>query len=544
VREKQLLNNLRDKASLTEQEDTFEGFWTFDRNITYAAADWLLGIIGNYRPELRSKTQQARKLFRLQRNRRQKAQPKSLSVDLNIFTQRLVTYLQAGQYKLIKAYQAIAFAEKKESSIDKIAAAQRSSLDPQEILSTTVRELGQLFPNCRCILYRLNPDDRDVRIEYEFVPESMASLQGKTWSIVNSPLFIAAQAQESSFVIEGVSENAYLNNNPVLKEQIRRGGIHDWLLVSIRYQGKLLGMLELHHGVDDNFKWKPEDCTLIEAVATTAGAALTQAGAYTNILELNTQLEAVERIQNNLIAIVGHELRTPLSTILVCLESLASEPDMPPEFKNTMLETALNDTERLRQLIQDFLTLSKLEAGKAYRNLETLTIDYALDLALARVNNIARIGSIPAIQVEFPPNLPTVFADVDGLVEVFDKLLDNACKFTPNDGEVVVTANILEPREKERMQAGDLPMLEIVVADTGRGIEPELLEVIFDRFAQSESYLRRSASGVGLGLVICRQIITGLGGEIWAKSKGKNKGSEFHFTLPIKLAVDSVMAVV
>ena len=203
---------------------------------------------------------------------------------------------------------------------------------PQEILSTTVRELGQLFPNCRCILYRLNPDDRDVRIEYEFVPESMASLQGKTWSIVNSPLFIAAQAQESSFVIEGVSENAYLNNNPVLKEQIRRGGIHDWLLVSIRYQGKLLGMLELHHGVDDNFKWKPEDCTLIEAVATTAGAALTQAGAYTNILELNTQLEAVERIQNNLIAIVGHELRTPLSTILVCLESLASEPDMPPEF--------------------------------------------------------------------------------------------------------------------------------------------------------------------------------------------------------------------
>ena len=209
-----------------------------------------------------------------------------------------------------------------------------------------------------------------------------------------------------------------------------------------------------------------------------------------------------------------------------------------------MLETALNDTERLRQLIQDFLTLSKLEAGKAYRNLETLTIDYALDLALARVNNIARIGSIPAIQVEFPPNLPTVFADVDGLVEVFDKLLDNACKFTPNDGEVVVTANILEPREKERMQAGDLPMLEIVVADTGRGIEPELLEVIFDRFAQSESYLRRSASGVGLGLVICRQIITGLGGEIWAKSKGKNKGSEFHFTLPIRLAVDSVMAVV
>jgi len=545
VQEKPSWKNSGEQTSIANQEEVFEGFWTFERDVTYAAADWLLGRIANYRPELIQKTQQARKLFRLQRNRRNNSFAAAPLVDLNIFTQRLVTYLQAGQYKLVKAYQAIAVAEKKESLINKIAAAQRGSLNSAEILSTTVRELGQLFPNCRCVLYRLNPDEEEVRIEYEFVPESMNSLWGQKWSIANSPLFIAAQAQESTLVFDRVTENAYLNDNAVLREQITRGGIHSWLLASIRYQGKLLGMLELHHGVKDGFKWKPEDYTLIEAVATTAGAALTQAGAYTNLLELNTQLEAVERIQNNLIAIVGHELRTPLSTILVCLESLASEPEMPSEFRHTMLETALSDTERLRQLIQNFLTLSKLEAGKAYRNLETLTVDYALSLALARVRNKAQTTAIPKIEVELAANLPAVFADVDGLVEVFDKLLDNACKFTPDDGKVMVTAKIFTPSESEETEIEHNPsMLEIVVADTGRGIDPELLETIFDRFAQSESYLRRTVSGVGLGLVICRQIVRGLGGQIWARSEGENRGSQFHFTLPIQSEGESELDLV
>ena len=77
-------------------------------------------------------------------------------------------------------------------------------------------------------------------------------------------------------------------------------------------------------------------------------------------------------------------------------------------------------------------------------------------------------------------------------------------------------------------------MLEITVADTGRGIKESELEIIFDRFAQSESYLRRTVSGVGLGLVICRQIIQSMGGKIWATSAGENQGSQFHLTLTVE----------
>jgi signal transduction histidine kinase len=76
-------------------------------------------------------------------------------------------------------------------------------------------------------------------------------------------------------------------------------------------------------------------------------------------------------------------------------------------------------------------------------------------------------------------------------------------------------------------------MLEVTVADTGRGIEPNRLEDVFDRFYQEEGALRRTAGGTGLGLAICRQIVKGWGGEIWADSAGKDRGSQFHFTVPI-----------
>ncbi len=532
VQEKLSVKELRDPSSVVEPGERFEGIWTFERNITATAADWLLGRIANYRPELREKTQRARQLFNLTQEFASKPRLTSQSVDLGIFTQRLVTYLQAGQYKLLKAYKKIAQAERKEALINKIAAAQRSSLNPQEILRTTVRELGQIFPNCRCLLYRLTPNDRETEIEYESVPSFMPSLIGQRWSIADNPLFIAAQAQKSILAIEDVRNNSYLNGNPTIQDQIARAGIHSWLMVSLRYQGKLLGMLELHYGGGGNFPWKSEELSLVEAVATSAGAALTQASAYTNLLELNSQLESIERIQSNLIAIIGHEFRTPLSTIRICLESLAAEPELPLAFKNTMLETALNDTERLGQLIENFLTLSQLETGQAYRNIESITIDYALNLARRHIQTTSSIKNLPEIRVELPEQLPSVWADVDGLVEVFTKLLDNACKFTPAEGKIIVTAQIQETSGAVVPQ-GCRPMLEIVIADTGRGIDLSLLEAIFDQFAQSESYLRRTVSGAGLGLGICRQIIQGMGGEIWAHSKGENQGSQFHFTLPI-----------
>jgi DICT domain-containing protein len=167
VREKLSLTELRNVTSAVDQGARFEGIWSFEREIAYTAADWLLGRITNYRPELKAKTQQARKLFVTKGKHHHQSLDPNQSLDLGIFTQRLVTYLQTGQYKLLKAYKAIAAAERKESLSNRIASAQRSSLNPQAILSTTVKELGQLFPHCRCLLYQINSEATEVQIEYE-----------------------------------------------------------------------------------------------------------------------------------------------------------------------------------------------------------------------------------------------------------------------------------------------------------------------------------------------------------------------------------------
>ncbi|NJM47306.1 MAG: hypothetical protein HC860_15070 [Alkalinema sp. RU_4_3] len=249
--------------------------------------------------------------------------------------------------------------------------------------------------------------------------------------------------------------------------------------------------------------------------------ATIQAEAYANLKEHHQQLEALDRTRSNLIAITGHELRTPLSTIQVCLESLATDPAIDP-MRQVMVQTALADAERMRKLIQDFLTLSRLESGRVAWDPEPQSLVDALDLAMGSLRT--RYGvALPKIRSNLKVDLPPVMVDAEWLVEVLTKLLDNACKFTTPQGRITINS-----------QPGDRPQtLEVIIADTGRGIEADRLETVFERFHQEEGALRRSTGGTGLGLAICRQVIAAWGGTIWATSKGKNKGSQFHFTLPV-----------
>jgi signal transduction histidine kinase len=195
---------------------------------------------------------------------------------------------------------------------------------------------------------------------------------------------------------------------------------------------------------------------------------------------------------------------------------------MPPELQQVMLQSALSDAERMRKLIQDFLTLSQLESGRVEWHLEPLPIRECVDLALSSLRIRQQQTELPAIKTDVPLDLPLVQADGEWLVEVLTKLLDNACKFTDSDGQIMIQAVV-----------NANSMLEVTVADTGRGIEPNRLEIVFDRFYQEEGALRRTTSGTGLGLAICRQIVIRLGGQIWAESAGKDQGSCFHVTLPI-----------
>ncbi len=521
-------------GSAMDNSRRFEGIWTFDRQVTQYVAQILLQRILDYRPELKSKIKQAQQQYlsnlnATQRDRRANVNSDAASNNPDPFVQRLVTYLQAGQYKLMKANRSLAAKEHIERLINSVTSAIRRSLDPHEILQVAVEKLGEGLGVCRCIVYRCEETDATATIEHEFLNNGINSIKGQAWPLRNNPLFQEAVVLRDALKIDNVSNDPRLmeaadpdTDGHSLQVIAASCSIRSWLLVPILYRGRLLGMVELHHCGLTPADWKGEDVALVNAIATQIGVALIQAEAYANLHDLNEQLEALDRTRSNLVAITGHELRTPLSTIQVCLESLASEPDMSPELRQIMLDTALTDAERMRKLVQDFLTLSQLESGRIKWHPEPLNLHECVELALSHIRARDRDSHFPKIDNLVAPDIPLVQADGEWLVEVLAKLLDNACKFTNAAGKVTISVN-----------SYSLDTLEVTVADTGRGIEPNRLETVFDRFYQEEGALRRSTGGTGLGLAICRQIVKGWGGQIWAQSEGKDRGSQVHFTIPV-----------
>ncbi len=524
-------------ASLAmEASRRFEGIWTFDPQVTVKAAELLLNRILTYRPELAKKIEQARQTHFFSSILGETGSKESPTLASNNptdnpdpFVQRLVSYLQASQYKLLKANKSLAAKQQKEKLINSVTDSIRRSLNTEEILQVAVHELGEGLQVSRCIVYQCHEDDEITTINHEFTQPGVTSLQDTTWQLKNNPLLEQVINSHETIAINDTKEDKHLNQkkkskntNNHVNNLIEEFKISSWLLAPVLYQDHLLGMVELHHSQEPAKVWQAEDIALVDAIATQIGVALIQAEAYANLQDLNEQLEALDRTRSNLVAITGHELRTPLSTIQVCLESLATEPDMPPELRQIMLSTALGDAERMRNLVQDFLTLSRLESGRVDWHPEALSISECVDLALSNVKARSSEEKIPKINNLVPSKSPLVKADGEWLVEVLAKLLDNACKFTNEDGQVSIIVKV-----------DKFDKLKVTIADTGKGIEPGRLETVFDRFYQEEGALRRSSGGTGLGLAICRQIVQGWGGRIWAESVGKNQGSKFHFTIPM-----------
>ena len=515
-----------ENTTAMDQARRFEGIWTLDPQVCAMAARLLLERTALYQPKLVEKIERSKQFF-LKAGIADEPGSEQQTRHSTIFGQRLVTYLQASQYQLMKAYQALEAKERKERFANAMVATIRRSLDPADVLAAVVRELGQVFENCRCLLYRCQLTDEQVQVEYEFVPSTMRSLKGTSWSLSDNPLISVALSQERAISIADVSQVPSLKRDPALESEVKRCQINAWLMAPIRYQGTVLGMLELHYSGPTPYEWQTNDVDLVEAIAAQAGVALTQAQIFTETATVKNKLQTLDHNRSNLIAIVGHELRTPLSTIQVCLESLDEEPNMSAKYRQALISPALDDSERMRTLVQDFLILSRLEGEKLYDQTDWVQPQESIDLALSALKSTRTLQTLPSINVELTPDLPLIQVDSEGLGEVLRRLLDNACKYTDADGRVLI---------KTKLHAQD-QSLEIIVSDTGRGIDPGNLQMIFELFHQEENFLRRSLGGMGLGLAICRRIVQGMGGQIWAESDGHGQGSAFHFKIPITSSI-------
>ena len=173
-------------------------------------------------------------------------------------------------------------------------------------------------------------------------------------------------------------------------------------------------------------------------------------------------------------------------------------------------------------LLNDFLDLQRIESGRHQLNQKPMHLYTLLERA-----STTTTGSDHPITLHLPDSLPPVHVDPDRLQQVLSNLLSNAKKYSPNGGEIEISA---EPVKE---------MVEVAIKDHGLGIPGEALPHLFQKFYRIDNSDRRSIKGTGLGLAICRRIIEEHGGQIWAESEGLGHGSTIHFTLPIMSEADS-----
>ena len=257
--------------------------------------------------------------------------------------------------------------------------------------------------------------------------------------------------------------------------------------------------------------------------------------------------ETANRLKDEFLAVLSHELRTPMNAILGWTHLLRTR-----KFEAAAIERALETIERnsksLSQLIEDVLDVSKVVRGKLQLNIRPVELDAVIEAAIETVQPTAQLKEIQ-IESLLDDSVGLVLADVNRLQQVIWNLLSNAVKFTPKGGRVEVhlsavkgdSAGVNRPSAlNNEAVSGDTAQIpeathyvQIQVRDTGKGIAPEFLPHVFERFRQENSSTTRTYGGLGLGLAIVRHLVELHGGTVWVDSLGEGKGASFSVLLPL-----------
>ena len=232
-----------------------------------------------------------------------------------------------------------------------------------------------------------------------------------------------------------------------------------------------------------------------------------------------TRLKQLENTRQEFVANVSHELRTPLSLIKGFVETLLEGAKNEPELATRFLGTIEKHTDRLTYLIEDLLTISKLESGQIVMNLQEVALRDEAGRVIDDLQSRAAAKQV-TLRNEVPADLHGR-ADADRLQQVLFNLVENAIKYGRAEGTVILGGKVSAEDGK----------LELSVQDDGPGIPAEARERVFERFYRVDRARSRETGGTGLGLSIVKHIVQAHGGEVWLQSD-PGHGATFFFTLP------------
>ncbi|MEM7716030.1 MAG: response regulator [Cyanobacteria bacterium P01_A01_bin.68] len=454
----------------------------------------------------------------------------------------------------------------KERLVYQIAQQVRKSLDLSEILETTVRQV-KLFLDCdRVLIFQFAPD-WNGKVVTESVNPDFTTILG-------------AEIYDPCFAENLVDE--YENGRVRSIENIRSGEIRDChadllaqfqvkanLVVPILKSDKLWGLL-IAHQCGASRKWQELEISLLTQLATQVGIAIQQSLLFNQVqIELNErekaqqalqkslqsetflreEAETANRIKDEFLAVLSHELRSPLNPILGWSRILLKRRNLDEKRKYEALQIIERNAKIQSQLIEDLLDISRILRGKLKLEAEKVNLASVISSALETVRLSAEVKNISLRflienstqansnqniievintesnlwQSEIKSNYSSSFVlgDAARLQQIVWNLLSNAVKFTSKGGKVTIKLGAFKSQA------------QITVTDNGKGINQEFLPHVFAHFRQADSATTRKFGGLGLGLAIVRHLVEIHGGRVKADSLGKDKGATFTVNLPL-----------
>jgi signal transduction histidine kinase len=293
------------------------------------------------------------------------------------------------------------------------------------------------------------------------------------------------------------------------------------LVVPMVTSAKIAGLLVL---LGKNGGFTEGDESFLTLYAAQAAIAIRNSQLYEHT-------KSLDRLKSEFVAVVSHEIRTPLTSVKGALELLSDDRYFQNSEQQTKLLTIAHaNAERLLLLINDILDFSKLENASLPMTIEPNRLEPILQQATHNLRTMVEERNI-SVDMQLASDLPDLMLDPGRIGQVLTNLLSNAMKFSPPDGQIIITA--------ERWQG----QIRVGVRDFGEGIAAPDLPKLFRKFSQIDSGSTRKVGGTGLGLVICKGIVEQHGGTIWVEST-RGEGSTFYFTLPLAehVAADKVGA--
>lgn len=383
--------------------------------------------------------------------------------------------------------------------------------DPDQITSTAARMVGEHLNVTHCTYARVEADQDTLVVTGQYT--SGAARTGSPYRLsVYGPDAAGCLRRGEPYVVSDVRQQARLDHQTRSSHrQIDAGAL---IAVPILKSGRLVAAMTVQTTAPR--RWLRREIELVQQAASRCWESMERARVERERIGLLGAAEAANRAKDEFLAMLGHELRNPLSPIVTALEVMKLRGDGSQQRERDIIERQVT---HLIRLVDDLLDVSRITRGKVELKIERVEIKEVVDRAVEMASPLLEQRS-HALTLDVDSSGLAVDGDPARLSQVISNLLVNAAKYTPPRGHIRVRA---------RRTDGEV---QVQVADNGAGMPAEALEQIFDLFAQGRRSLDRGEGGLGLGLAIVRTLVERHGGSVSARSDGPGRGSEFVVTLP------------